>query len=128
MRWQGRSRRKPTGGLYSSARGKRKIELGREAAMTHIAEERRLKRVRTSGGGKKFKLLRVSEVVVSTKAGKSHKIPIETVLDNPANKNFIRRNIITKGTIIQTEIGSARVTSRPGQDGIVNAVLVESKD
>ncbi|RLF79472.1 30S ribosomal protein S8e, partial [Thermococci archaeon] len=43
----------------------------------------------------------------------------------PANRQYVRRNIITKGAIIQTEIGKAIVTSRPGQDGVVNAVLIK---
>ena len=47
------------------------------------------------------------------------------VIDNPASKDFIRRKIITKGAIIKTEIGDAKVTSRPGQDGVINAVLIE---
>jgi len=33
--------------------------------------------------------------------------------------------LLTKGALIETEIGLARVTSRPGQDGVVNAVRVE---
>ncbi|MFB6184110.1 MAG: 30S ribosomal protein S8e, partial [Haloarculaceae archaeon] len=45
--------------------------------------------------------------------------------ENPSNPNYARRNIITKGAIIETSEGRARVTSRPGQDGQVNAVLVE---
>jgi small subunit ribosomal protein S8e len=37
----------------------------------------------------------------------------------------VRRNIVTKGAIIETDAGQARVVSRPGQDGQVNAVLLE---
>ena len=44
--------------------------------------------------------------------------------DNPANRDFARRKIITKGAIIKTKRGNARVTSRPGQNGTVDAVLV----
>ena len=46
------------------------------------------------------------------------------VVENPANRHYIRRNILTRGTIIKTEKGNARITSRPGQDGVVNAVLI----
>ena len=42
---------------------------------------------------------------------------------NPANKDYERRGVITKGSVLETELGSARVVSRPGQDGIVNAVI-----
>ena len=50
---------------------------------------------------------------------------IEDVSENPANVNYVRRNIITKGAVIETSAGTARVTSRPGQSGQVNAVAVE---
>ena len=59
------------------------------------------------------------------KDGKIVKVKIKNVVDNPADKHLARRNIITKGTIIDTEKGKARVTSRPGQDGVINAVLVK---
>jgi small subunit ribosomal protein S8e len=35
--------------------------------------------------------------------------------------------IVTKGCIVETELGKAKVTSRPSQHGIVNAILVEPK-
>ena len=52
---------------------------------------------------------------------------IISVVENPANRQYVRRNIVTKGAIVQTEIGKALVTSRPGQDGIVNAVLLKEE-
>ena len=52
------------------------------------------------------------------------KAKIEIVTANPANRHYVRRNIMTKGTIIKTDKGDARVTSRPGQDGVINAVLI----
>ena len=53
------------------------------------------------------------------------KTEIKSVIDNPANINYIRRNIINKGAIIETGIGKARISSRPGQTGVVNAVLIK---
>jgi SSU ribosomal protein S8E len=47
------------------------------------------------------------------------------VLETPANREYARRGIIVKGAIIQTEMGKAVVTSRPGQDGAVNALLLK---
>jgi len=47
------------------------------------------------------------------------------VLENPANRHFVRRNILTKGTIIETVKGKAKITGRPGQEGMVNAVLIK---
>jgi len=49
------------------------------------------------------------------------------VTGNTANKHYIRRNIMTKGTIVRTNLGLVRVTSRPGQDGVINAVLLEEQ-
>ena len=46
------------------------------------------------------------------------------VIENKANPNYVRRNIITKGAIVETSAGKAKVTSRPGQDGVINGVLI----
>lgn len=124
MRAQWRSRRKPTGGRYHKPyRRKRKYELARFAANTLLGEPK-LKQVRTLGGNKKNRLLATNLANVSH-AGAVKKVKILDVIDNPANKFLSRRNIITKSAIIVTELGKARVTSRPGQDGIVNAILLE---
>ena len=51
--------------------------------------------------------------------------PAETgVIENTANPNYVRRNIITKGAIVETPEGNAKVTSRPGQDGVINGILI----
>jgi small subunit ribosomal protein S8e len=62
--------------------------------------------------------------VTDALTGKTTLADIETVELNAANRNYVRRNIITKGAIVQTTVGKARVTNRPGQDGSINAVLV----
>ena len=41
--------------------------------------------------------------------------------------SYVRRNIITKGAIVKTEAGLVKITSRPGQDGTLNGILVEEK-
>ncbi|MHA1852522.1 MAG: 30S ribosomal protein S8e [Candidatus Heimdallarchaeaceae archaeon] len=123
---QSRSKRKPTGGRYKPYRKKRMYEMGRAPTLTRI-DERKLKLVRTRGGNKKYRLLRTNIAnVLDKKTNKYEKVKIISVIDNPANRHFVRRNIITKGTIIKTEKGDAKVTSRPGQDGTVNAVLISS--
>ena len=53
------------------------------------------------------------------------KAKITRVTKNPANKDYERRGVITKGAILETELGLARVLSRPGQDGVINAVLIK---
>ena len=125
MRWQGNSRRKVTGGKIIAARGKRKFEMGRESADTRISEVKR-KNVSTMGGNRKVRLLQCNTAnVTNLKDGKTVTAAIETVIDNTANKHYVRRNILTKGSIIRTAVGTAKITSRPGQDGVVNAVLIE---
>jgi small subunit ribosomal protein S8e len=126
MKAQWRSKRKPSGGRYHKPyRSKRKFELARFAANT-ILGAFNLKKVRIRGGHHKNRLLSVDYANVAV-AGKVQKLKITNVVDNPANKFLARRNIITKGSIVETEQGRARVTSRPGQDGVVNAVLVQNK-
>ena len=53
------------------------------------------------------------------------KVKILTVKSNPSDPNYVQRNIMNKGATITTEIGDAIITSRPGQDGAINAVLLE---
>ena len=125
MQYQGKSRRKFTGGRRIASKGKRKLEIGREAAEPHLDETRR-KNVDTLGGNRKVRLLRCNMVNVTDPSNNiTRQVSIETVVDNKSNKHYIRRNILSRGGIIRTEIGNARITSRPGQDGVVNAILIK---
>lgn len=122
--WQGKSKRKKTGGRFRPHRGKRKTEIGREQQTTVIGKESN-KKVRTRGGNYKFRTLTTSRVnVYNPKSNKTESASIKTVIENPANPNYVRRNILTKGAIIDTDLGKARLTSRPGQHGIINAILI----
>lgn len=126
MKFQGKSTRKYTGGRLIRSRGKKKYELGGEPANTHLGETIR-KPAKKLGGKIKVRLLRTQTATVTDPATKTSKtVKIETVTGNPANIHYIRRNIVTKGSVIKTEIGTARVTNRPGQEGSVNAVLISS--
>lgn len=99
--------------------------IGRTPSMTRV-DELRKKVVSTKGGGRKQRLLAASTAnVYDPKSKKFASAEIKVVTENPANRNFVRRNILTKGTVIDTSAGKARITSRPGQDGVVNATLVE---
>jgi small subunit ribosomal protein S8e len=62
--------------------------------------------------------------VVDPKTNKTTKTEIVTVVENSANVHYVRRNIMNKGAIINTKIGKAQITSRPGQSGVINAVLL----
>jgi small subunit ribosomal protein S8e len=121
--WQKRSRRAASGKYLHHARKKKKRELGGEFAETKMGPLRKASG-RTFGGNSKMKLLRDSHVNVATKEG-IKRVAFSSVLENEASRHFVRRNIITKGAIVQTELGKARITSRPGQDGVLNAVLIE---
>ncbi|MFB6162427.1 MAG: 30S ribosomal protein S8e [Halococcoides sp.] len=123
MQFQGRSDRKRTGGRRRPARDKRKFELGSEPTEPTVGDPT-LKFVETRGGTEKVRAIRTNVANVAD-GGEVKEASIETVVENPANPNYARRNIVTKGAIVETDIGSARVTSRPGQDGQVNAVLID---
>lgn len=123
--WQGGSKRKKTGGIRAVAHKKRKFEIGREPVLTTIGPTKR-KYVRIRAAGTRVRMLKADTAnVTNPKTGKTAPAKITTVTGNPANINYVRRNIITKGAIVQTSAGKARVTSRPGQHGAINAVLVE---
>jgi len=125
MRWQGKSHRIYTGGKYIAGRKKRKFETGRESAETRLGPTKS-KNVATRGGNRKVRLLSETYVNVTNQTtGKTERVTAENVVDNTANKHFIRRNIMTKGSVVQTTLGLVKVTSRPGQDGVINAVLIE---
>ncbi len=125
--YQWRDHKKPTGGKKNwYYKVKRKYAYGRHftPAIVHGEEER--KKIRVRGGNIKIRVRRVAYAVVSDpKTGKAVKARILRVLETPANREYARRQIIVKGAIIETSEGKARVTSRPGQDGIVNAVLLK---
>jgi small subunit ribosomal protein S8e len=119
-----RTSRKPTGGMYNIARGKRKYEMGHLPTLTKVGKQK-ITVIKTKADTRKMRVL-VAEFanVLDPKTKKFTKSPIKTVDECPANRHFVRRNILVKGAVIMTEAGKARVTSRPGQDGTVNAVLI----
>ncbi len=122
--WQGSSRRSKTGRRIRYSRGKRKFEIGRETLLTTIGDTR-LKKIRTQGDNIKTRAKTLNlAYIIDQKNNKTSKSEIKSVIGNPANVNYIRRNIINKGAIIETNLGKARVTSRPGQTGMINAVLI----
>ena len=126
-KWQGRSLKKSSGGRIWSSRKKRKREIGSEFVETKLGPTKRIER-RALGGAIKTSSLGADVAnVVDPKTGKAKKSKILTVVENPADPHFVRRNVMTKGAIIETELGRARVTNRPGQSGSIDAVLLEAK-
>ncbi len=122
--WQGRSKKKVSGGRIRLHRKKRPFEIGREKLFTTVDKTKAMK-IRTRGDNVKMKLVGAEVAnIIDPKTKKSKKTKILTVIENNANPFYVRRNIINKGAIIETEVGTARVTSRPGQHGVINAILI----
>jgi|SRR3989344_2128147 len=123
--WNLRSKRKSTGGLLVRHAKKKKHQRGYDF-LPALVGAKKVKIKRTRGGSEKRTLLSVNTANIIT-SGKSSSAKILSVIENKADSHFVRRNVVTKGAIINTDKGKARVTSRPGQDGVVNAVLIEEK-
>jgi small subunit ribosomal protein S8e len=124
--WHGDMHKKTLSGARKKGyRKKRKYEQGTFPAET-IMGERKRKVARGRGGNLKLKVLSEKQVCVTdTKTGKTEKTEVVRVVRNPANIDYDRRGVITKGAVVETPLGQARITSRPGQHGVLNAVLIE---
>jgi small subunit ribosomal protein S8e len=123
--YQGKSRKKFTGGKLRRNHSKRRYELGREPSFTKIGETER-RALRTMGGNRKLLLLKEQYANIYNPEDKTtKKMKMLTVKENNSDPHYVQRNIMNKGTIVSTEAGNAKITSRPGQDGIVNAVLIK---
>jgi small subunit ribosomal protein S8e len=121
-----RTGKKASGGKYVQSRKKKLFEMpGQKRTVTLGAEKGKSKRIR---GNKtmKFFLLKAKFVNVSAeKEGKSRRVEIRNVLETPSNRFLARQNIITKGSIVQTDMGKVRITNRPSQEKMANGMLVE---
>ncbi len=117
-------KRKLTGGKKRAYRSKKKYEAAGYPAETTLGEPRR-KSTRSLGGNIRTKVLSDKFAsVTDPKSGKTEKSQIVRVVRNGANVDYNRRGVITKGAEIETALGLAKVTSRPGADGVINAVLM----
>jgi len=120
-----RPRRKISSGRYIAARKKRLFERGREPTLTRIDQKIKIKTIRTKAKGTKQRLLRSNMANLYDPKSKTYTlVEIKTVVENLADRHYVRRNIVTKGAIVETKKGKAKITSRPGQDGMMNAILV----
>ncbi len=123
--WQGESLRKSTGGRLRLARGKRRFEVAPEDIETKLGAHTQ-KLIRSRGAHQKVKLLSTDRITVTDqKTGKAKKATIKTVKENAANIHYVRRNIITKGAVVDTDMGMVKITSRPGQSGALSGILVK---
>ena len=116
--------RKYTGGRIIPNRTRRKYEIDRYPNEAIVGETKNvIRRVRGNNIKVAFKFADYANVS-DQDTKKTSKVKILRVTKNPANKDFERRGVISKGSVLETELGLARVVSRPGQDGIVNAILI----
>nr|MDO8086498.1 30S ribosomal protein S8e [Candidatus Sigynarchaeum springense] len=121
--WMKNLKKKPSGGRLHQAVKKHKREMGRYSIET-TKGERAVKRQRVRGGNIKSKLYH-DQFVNVTDGATTKRVKIQDVIENPSNKDLNRRKVITRNTLIKTELGKVRVTSRPGQVPVINGVLVK---
>ena len=119
--------RKITGGKYKKQKKKKKFALSGITRKVKLGETKQ-KQIRGLGGNKRTVLLSTNFAnVMNAKTKKAKKVKIENVLETPANSFLARQNILIKGAIIKTELGDAKITNRPSQEGMIQAVLLETK-
>ena len=124
MAWHSRAnKRKKTGGRKKHYRAKRLRELGSHPIETILGDtERKITKRRSRI--RKTRLIAGKYVNVSDPSnGLTERLEILDVIENPANVDYNRRGVITKGTIIRTDNGLVKVVSRLGQDGIINGII-----
>tara|TARA_B100002049_G_scaffold30814_1_gene20220 strand:- start:741 stop:1118 length:378 start_codon:yes stop_codon:yes gene_type:complete len=114
---------KITGGRRRPLRSRKKHETNRFPNEALIGEQITVTRkVRGKNVKTAIKTIDTVNLVIDSKA---KKIKILKVLENATNNDYQRRGIISKGAILETAEGKCRVMSRPGQHGVVNAVLIK---
>jgi small subunit ribosomal protein S8e len=122
-----KAKRSGSGGKKRSMRDKVRIHYGGFFRRTHFEKEKEArKKLKGKYGQEKIAVSKASHANVSTPEGVK-KATILSVVSNEANRHYSRENIITKGAILETNLGKVRVISRPGQHGVINAVLIEKK-
>jgi len=118
-------KRKETGGKRRPYRARKAYEADDYAFETAVGETVRSAK-RTRGGSWNFGLRYANKANVYDPATKKTvTTEIVRMTANPANREYERRGVITRGATIETKLGKARVTSKPSDDGVVNGVLVK---
>lgn len=115
--------RKSSGGKYHKQKKKKFHEKNSQERVVTLKPTKR-KQLRTRGGHTKTVLLNSNEVNLLVDK-KTQKAEIKNVLETPQNTFLARQNRLLKGAIIQTSLGKARITNRPTQEGMINAVLLK---
>ena len=115
---------KITGGRRHPLRTKRKYEIDRFPNEAITGQQTTVTR-QVRGGDVKTGLKTIDHVNLALAEGKVKKSKILKVLENATNSDYQRRGVISMGAILETEDGKCRVVSRPGQHGVVNAILTK---
>jgi len=115
---------KITGGRRHPLRTRRKYETDRYPNEAINGAQVTITR-RVRGNNRKTALKTIDFVNLATEGAKVKKTKILKVLENATNNDYKRRGIITKGAILEIQEGKCRIVSKPGQNGIVNAVLLK---
>lgn len=115
-----------SGGKKRAYRDKTLAHYGGFQALTKVVKGQKEHRevIKTKGGSIAIKQKSVEFANIPVD-GKVKKVKITNVVETPSNKHYARENIIVKGAIVETELGKARITNRPGQDSTINAVLIK---
>ena len=115
---------KLTGGRRHPLRVRRKYEIDRYPNEALTAPQVTVTR-KVRGKNQKTALKKIDFINLSAPNSKVKKTKILKVLENPTNNDYKRRGVITKGAILEIKEGKCKVVSRPGQDGVVNAILIK---
>ena len=119
--------RKISSGKYHRLRKRKKYEKHGQETQVILDKETKRKTRRVTGGNTKTILLKTNQVNIFSK-GKAQRAEIINVSETPQNKFWARQNRLTKGAVIETSLGKARITNRPSQEGHVNAILLSEND
>ena len=113
---------KITGGRRHPLRSRKKYEMNRFPNESLLGEPIMTTR-KVRGKNIKAALKTINFVNLAIESNVK-KVKILKVLDNTTNNDY-KRGVISKGAILETAEGKCRVISRPGQHGVVNAILVK---
>ncbi|MGC9208350.1 MAG: 30S ribosomal protein S8e [Nitrososphaeria archaeon] len=116
-------KRKVTGGKRKPYRGRRRRERKAQPRVVELGEQI-IKKRRIRGGHIIAYVVRTNKINVATPEGVKN-VKIISVISNPANRDYERRGVITKGAILETELGRVRVTSKPSKNGALSGVLIK---
>ncbi|MFW6233598.1 MAG: 30S ribosomal protein S8e [Nanoarchaeota archaeon] len=116
--------RKITGGKYIKRRKRRLHESPGQKRIVKLGDTKK-KTKKTRGGDKKIFLLKDKFINIKSEKGKAKKLEIKNVVRTPSNRFLARQNILTKGTIVETEKGNAKITNRPSQEGMINGIIID---